>query len=87
MTAVRSSKSLEEPSISNPDLLLVPTYLRLMMQAEELLRKHLRYALPVVGQEGDQADKLLGLITRTEISKAFRVRPRRYPRHAILAYS
>lgn len=43
-------------------------------QAEDILRSHGLYALPVVGQREDNADKLLGLITRAEISKAFRVR-------------
>ncbi|CAM9363713.1 unnamed protein product [Scytosiphon promiscuus] len=43
-----------------------------LMQAEEILRSRGLYALPVVGQEGGDADKLLGLITRAEISKAFR---------------
>ena len=43
-------------------------------QAEDILRNHGLYALPVVEQLGDNADKLLGLITRAEISKAFRVR-------------
>lgn len=45
-----------------------------MLQAEEILRNNGLYALPVVGRQGNDADKLLGLITRAEISKAFRVR-------------
>lgn len=44
------------------------------IQAEEVLREHGLYALPVVGRDEEQADRLLGLITRAEISKAFRVR-------------
>lgn len=44
------------------------------IQAEEVLREHGLYALPVVGCGEEQADRLLGLITRAEISKAFRVR-------------
>ncbi|CAM9685804.1 unnamed protein product, partial [Ectocarpus sp. 13 AM-2016] len=43
-----------------------------LLQAEEILRRHGLYALPVLGQEGEEADKLLGLITCAEISKAFR---------------
>eukprot|EP00903_Cladosiphon_okamuranus_P008796 g8425.t1 len=43
-----------------------------LQQAEDILRSRGLYALPVVGQHGDNADKLLGLITRAEISKAFR---------------
>ncbi|CAN0257204.1 unnamed protein product, partial [Ectocarpus fasciculatus] len=43
-----------------------------LLQAEEILRRHGLYALPVLGQQGEEADKLLGLITCAEISKAFR---------------
>lgn len=37
-----------------------------------MLRQHRYYALPILGQ-GKDADKLLGIITRAEIAKAFRV--------------